>query len=55
MPLLLTSDIKECDLSPCDHFCHEEEGAYNCSCQSGFKLGPDRVTCEGEYIITGKH
>lgn len=43
-------DINECEMniSECDHYCNNTLGSYNCSCQLGFLLAMDNVTCIGE-------
>ena len=50
-----TSDINECyemDNGGCDHSCVNIVGSYNCSCDTGFRLGNDSHTCEGmEFCI----
>ena len=46
-------DINECTSSPCDHTCTNTAGSYECSCNSGYELGSDGLSCHGmttEYI-----
>ena len=47
-------DINECTSSPCDHTCTNTAGSFECSCNSGYELGSDRLSCHGittEYIV----
>lgn len=57
-PLIYDSipvDMNECDGdNDCDHICnnlHCTEGRYNCSCNSGYRLGKDDHSCIGESIM----
>ncbi|XP_059160482.1 uncharacterized protein LOC131944017 [Physella acuta] len=40
-------DINECEYGnkPCSQSCINQLGTYQCSCYTGFKLGPDGVSC----------
>jgi len=41
-------DINEClPSSPCDHFCDNTQGSYNCRCFDGYNL-VNYHTCEGQ-------
>ena len=31
-------DVNECSNLPCDHYCNNTNGSFNCSCQPGFLL-----------------
>ena len=31
----------------CDQICNELEGGYSCSCEDGYRLRNDNVSCEG--------
>ena len=43
-------DIDECAAAPCDQFCTNTEGSFECSCRDGFTLSGQR-NCESEYIM----
>ena len=56
MPFLLhstqiytTSDIDECseESHRCEQNCHNSVGSYACSCDSGYHLNEDGLTCNG--------
>ncbi|KAI5101719.1 low-density lipoprotein receptor-related protein 2 [Silurus meridionalis] len=40
-------DVDECVKTPdvCDHACKNSDGSYDCSCNQGYVLEPDRRTC----------
>ncbi|XP_068677660.1 fibulin-5-like [Montipora foliosa] len=40
-------DVDECVLGchMCDHICHHTAGSLKCSCQSGYLLMADLITC----------
>ena len=46
--LSVYSDIDECAANPCDQFCQNIPGSYECSCDSGYTLNSDFHTCDGE-------
>ena len=48
----MPTDIDECGLGYCNHFCNNTQGSFICSCQVGYALVDDR-TCEGKF--TKKH
>ena len=50
-PFLL-SDIEECvtGVDLCDQNCHNSNGSYLCSCNSGYRLGDDGFRCGGIHI-----
>ncbi|XP_052809635.1 fibrillin-1-like, partial [Mya arenaria] len=41
-------DINECDGKsyPCDHFCKNTQGSYDCMCKDGYFLKEDKRSCE---------
>ncbi|EDO37957.1 predicted protein [Nematostella vectensis] len=41
-------DMDECELSPCDHECHNTPGSY-CTCKKGYTLQTDMVTCKQDH------
>ena len=43
-------DINECSLSNggCYHYCTNNDGTFTCSCQTGYNLNVDGVTCDGK-------
>ena len=47
---LILTDTDECALANggCEHSCSNADGSYTCSCNSGFKLNANGLTCEGE-------
>jgi len=50
VPTILT-DINECSSSPCDHTCNNTVGSYECSCNFGYELDSDGITCNGMYVL----
>ena len=44
---LFALDINECLSSPCNHTCTNTPGSFVCSCNDGYELGPDRLSCQG--------
>ena len=42
-------DIDECKRSNggCDHHCNNTIGSYYCSCNDGYSLGKDNLSCKG--------
>ena len=34
----------------CEQICNELVGGYSCSCEDGYKLKNDNVSCEGMYV-----
>jgi hypothetical protein len=47
---LLLTDINECTLpdnNVCDQICTDTAGHFTCSCRPGYKLSPDKMSCEG--------
>ena len=49
-----STDINECELGYCNHYCNNSVGSFTCSCQEGFALEDDDRTCVGKCIITNK-
>ena len=50
-------DVNECATANgnCDQDCHNTNGSYYCTCDSGWRLDPDGHTCNGDdrnYSIT---
>ena len=44
----MLSDIDECSMyDPCDTTCTNTMGSFTCSCNEGFELGSDGLTCQG--------
>ena len=43
------TDIDECteDSHRCEQICHNSVGSYACSCNAGYRLSQDGVTCDG--------
>ena len=53
---LLPPDIDECTLGTanCTQNCLDLPGSYSCSCDPGYTLAPDGITCVGESLgLTG--
>ena len=50
-PLL---DIDECATANgnCDQDCHNTNGSYYCTCDSGWRLDPDGHACNGEFYTS---
>ena len=49
-------DIDECVESngECQHICKNEISTYQCLCHSGYLLGADKHSCEGNHRIMTK-
>ena len=48
-------DVNECQLSDTlcrNGVCVNVVGTYQCSCDTGYQLTPDRQGCVGEYTLT---
>ena len=45
----ISTDINECELGYCNHFCNNSEGSFTCSCQNGYVLEDDDRTCVGRF------
>ena len=45
------SDVDECseELHRCHQTCHNSVGSYACSCDSGYRLDGDGLTCNGRF------
>jgi len=48
--VLIPTDIDECRLGYCTHFCNNSDGSFACSCQDGYALEDDSRTCAGKII-----
>ena len=46
-PLILFTDIDECDLGICEQDCNNTNGSYYCTCREGYYLGNDNRSCFG--------
>ena len=53
----ISKDKDECALAKggCQHICENLYGSYKCSCNSGFQLKPDGLTCAGKIMIVVNH
>ena len=49
----LNADVDECaeDTSGCSQQCNNTIGSFECSCTDGYRLGFDRKTCHGMYVL----
>ena len=49
---LHNADVNECDHqpAPCGQQCNNTDGSFICSCDSGYYLGDDMLTCYGEPV-----
>ena len=46
--ICLVADINECDGdNGCNQICENHNGSYSCTCEHGFVLLSDNMTCEG--------
>ena len=47
---IISTDINECTLGTagCNHFCTNTIGSFVCSCQTGYFLDSDMITCVGK-------
>ena len=44
--IMLFTDINECDNGvPCHQVCNNVPGSFGCSCNNGFQLDTDNITC----------
>ena len=44
------ADINECDIAgTCQHNCTNLDGSFLCSCPSGYRLNPNKRTCDGQF------
>ena len=43
-------DIDECILSPCEHTCTNTVGSFVCSCNDGYVLNSDGLSCNGMTV-----
>lgn len=46
----LFPDENECATgnNNCEQMCRDTEGSYYCECHKGYRVGADRITCEGK-------
>ena len=46
-----STDVNECMLEPpCQQLCNNTEGSFVCTCENGFRLNEDGVTCNGMVL-----
>ena len=52
--MLHSLDINECSLNSggCDQLCNNTIGSFQCSCNSGYTLNGDGITCSGRITVT---
>ena len=50
--MLKLADIDECLSSPCGHTCTNNVGSFVCSCNDGYVLDSDQLSCNGTYAIS---
>ena len=50
--IILYTDINECALNNggCQHKCINTDGSYYCSCDTGYDLQQDKLSCQGTDI-----
>ena len=50
---MFNADIDECSnrSDECEQFCHNNVGSYSCSCDVGYTLSDDDVSCDGKTSI----
>ena len=49
--IYLIADVNQCDVDNggCSQMCTNTDGSFNCSCNSGYLLDSDGLTCNGMY------
>lgn len=47
---LIIIDINECASSPCEYSCTNTDGSFECSCDDGYALGLDGLSCQGTTV-----
>ena len=49
----LLLDINECENNNggCNHTCHNENGTFSCTCDTGYTLNNDGLACDGEILV----
>lgn len=54
LSLLLLQDVDECTTlqSSCEQVCQNTVGGYNCTCDAGYTLNSDGLTCNGAYVTS---
>ena len=47
------ADVDECasGTSECDQICHNNIGSYTCSCEGGYTLNDDGLSCDGILLL----
>ena len=45
------TDINECTTQPCEQRCANTPGSFECSCDDGYRLENNELTCSGVYIF----
>lgn len=55
--LSTTTDINECVTGShqCEQNCFDVDGSYNCLCEVGYTLEPDRITCKKGKLVEFVH
>ena len=49
------TDADECteNTDGCEQMCTDTDGSFECSCRAGFRLGSNRMSCDGECATKG--
>ena len=48
----MNTDHNECNSNAhaCEHVCHNSQGSYACSCNTGYRLAANNRTCDGKKV-----